>query len=312
VQPLITSQHRKKWAIALKILSFILYAWNDVLCKKLSTATALNVAEHSIIVYQYLFATCLLLPFYLSQNKTASQLSSSNLPYHLLRGVLCATGILLLNQSFTVMPLSYAVGFNLFSPILSLSIAILWFKEQLSSQKILALSISIIAYILLIHANIKQPQVNISIQNCLKPSIALLCFQINTLITKKLTQKNETNTNMTIYLFVMITCAMIPLEYQNPSPWSFESMITIALMGAVTTLATLALHQAIQLVDVTFLIPFGFIKYAIIAFFGYICFLEIPGTSHIIGITLTVITLYILQKKETITSSPLSPSPTKT
>lgn len=304
---LIISRYRQQLAIALKIISFILYAVNDVLCKKLATAPMHNIAEHSIIGYQYLFATCMLVPFFLSQTKK-ERASSNHHTYHLLRGILCATGILLLNQSFSVMPLSYAVGFNLFNPILSLSVALFWFKEKLSTQKILALSISIIAYWLLIHANFQQPQAAISLQNCLKPSIALLCFQINTLITKRLSQKNETNINMTIYLFAMIACAMIPLEYQNPSTWSFDGMMTISIMGALTTLATLALHRAIQLVDVTFLIPFGFIKYAIIAFFGYIYFLEIPGTSHMIGIALTVITLYILQKNEKQNSTQLSPS----
>lgn len=295
------SHQRNHWAIMLKIISFVLYGWNDVLCKKLTTNTALLIQPHSIVCYQYFFAACFLLPFYLLQSAVAKP--RQHLPLHLLRAVLCATGILLLNQSFSVMPLSYAVGFNLFSPILSFSVAILWFKEKITTQKILALGISILAYLLLINANFQQPQAAMTLQNCLKPSIALLCFQLNTLVTKKLTQQRESNVNLTLYLFALITCAMLPLEAQHPLTWSPSILITIALMGALTTMATLALHQAIKLVDVTFLIPFGFVKYAIIAFLGYFYFLEIPNFTHLTGIALTVLTLVILAKNNSLPST---------
>lgn len=283
-------------ATILKIVSFIFYAWNDALCKKLTTGSDTPLTTHTVIFYQYALAACIIVPFYLSQKDNSKQIIG--LPYHFLRTLLCTIGIILLNQSFTTMPLSYAVSFNLLSPLITVIWASVWFKESMNHKKALALSISIIAYFVLLDSSKYSSATTLSIQSCLKPTIALLCFQANTVITKKLTQLKETNSNLTLFLFISIPLLLMPFEIPSLSKLSWQQTLTVLHMAINGAIATLALHQAIALAELTFLLPFGFLKYSIISFFGYLYFFEIPNSYHLIGILLTVSAIYQLNKIE--------------
>jgi len=291
------TNHLKKTqlATALKIISFIFYAWNDALCKKLTTGSIAPLATHTVIFYQYALAACIIAPFYLYQKDSTKHIVG--IPYHLLRTLLCTTGIILLNQSFTIMPLSYAVSFNLLSPLITVIWASIWFKESMSHQKIFALTLSIVAYFVLLDSS-KYSTSTLSIQSCLKPTIALLCFQANTVITKKLTQLKETNSHLTLFLFISIPLLLMPFELQGISQLSWQQSLTILHMAINGAIATLALHQAIAFAELTFLLPFGFLKYSIISFFGYLYFFETPNTYHLIGILLTISAIYHLNRAE--------------
>ena len=61
-------------------------------------------------------------------------------------------------------------------------------------------------------------------------------------------------------------------------------------------IATFALNKAIEVAELTFLLPFGFLKYCIVATFGYLYFHEIPGYQHSIGIVFAMISLYYLHQ----------------
>ena len=282
---------KRSLAMMLKIVSFILYAWNDALSKTLTTQ-ATPLSPQSVVFYQYALAACIMMPFMLTRgNKPQKQLVS--LPLHCLRLGLCTVGIVSLNQSFTVMPLSYAVGFNLLSPCLTVACAYCFFQERLSRQKLCALVFAVLAYALLLDSA-KLHTTTHSLQQCLLPTIALLCFQINTLVTKKLTQMGENNVNLTVFLCMTIPLALLPFEHAPATALSANQWIILWQMALNGALAALALHQAIAMVEVTFLLPFGFLKYGIVSFFGYLYFVEIPNLIQIIGIIMTMVALMIM------------------
>ena len=292
-------------ATVLKIVSFILYAWNDALSKLLTTNSQMPLSAHSVIFYQYVFAACLLIPCYgTSFRKTQKTLIYPG--YHLLRAILCTLGTVMLNQSFTVMPLSYAVGFNLLSPFITIVCAYLLFQEKLSLKKAVALLISIIAYLVLLDSRHYQ-QTTISLQQCLMPTIALLCFQANTLVTKKLTQEKETNINLTLFLCIAMPLLLLPFEGMQFEKLSQEQIIILLQMAINGTLAIMALHQAIACVELTFLLPFGFLKYSIVSFFGYLYFLEVPNSIHTIGISISMLALFYLNHQAKENKSQLNP-----
>ena len=143
-------------ATFLKIISFILYAWNDALSKQLSTNISAPLAPLSIVLIQYAIAALLLSPgFMIKINNSPRIFAHSHL--HLIRALLCAAGIVILNQSFQIMPLSYAVGFNLLSPCLPIICAYYFFHEALSQRKIIAIILSIIAYVILLDSRHDLP-----------------------------------------------------------------------------------------------------------------------------------------------------------
>lgn len=281
-------------ATFLKIMSFILYAWNDALSKQLSTDTITPIAPLSIVFIQYAIAALLLSPCFLVQIRGNLRLPTHS-HLHLIRAVLCAAGIVILNQSFQIMPLSYAVGFNLLSPCLTIVCAYYFFHEALSQRKIIAILLSVLAYVVLLDSRHDLPS-DLSLQACLLPSLAMLCFQANTLVTKQLTKSHETALNLTLSLFLMIPLLLYPLHLSMHSWPSINQsqMITLCQMAINGIVAALALHRAIASVELIFLIPFGFLKYSIISGFGFLYFSEIPSMSHSVGISITLCTLILL------------------
>lgn len=281
-------------ATFLKIISFILYAWNDALSKQLSTNISAPLAPLSIVLIQYAIAALLLSPgFMIKINNSPRIFAHSHL--HLIRALLCAAGIVILNQSFQIMPLSYAVGFNLLSPCLTIICAYYFFHEALSQRKIIAIILSIIAYVILLDSRHDLPS-DLSLQACLLPSLAMLCFQANTLVTKQLAKSQESTLNLTLSLFFLIPLLLCPLHLStldwpsiNPS-----QTITLCQMAINGIVAAFALHRAIASVELIFLIPFGFLKYGIVSAFGFLYFAELPGVSHSIGISITLCTLILL------------------
>ena len=170
------------------------------------------MTTHSIIFYQYLFSILILLPIY-SGKVDASRIVCK--PYHFMRVLLCTVAIVLLNQSFTIMPLAYAVSFNLFSPLLTILAATFWLNEKITPKKCITFLVSVLIYCLLIDytRQITAPAANP--YDYLKPTIALLCFQANTLITKKLFQMGETNIHITLSLIIGIPIFLLPFVLQS-------------------------------------------------------------------------------------------------
>lgn len=290
-------KNKKTIASVLKIISFIFYAWNDALSKQLSTQGPIAMSTHSIIFYQYFITACLLLPFYLTKTMRSHQKIIAP-HYHMIRVILCTVAILLLNQSFKKMPLFYALGFNLLSPFMTVAFALVCFKEKLSAHKIKALLLSVCTYLILVQSQKGHAQNTLTLFECLKPTIALLCFQANTIVTKKLTMLKESNINLTLILFIAIPIVLLPFELSNLEIASGKQYLLLGHMAVNGAIATFALHQAISMAELTFLLPFGFLKYGIITVFGYLYFYEIPGYGHSIGIILAMISLYYLHQNE--------------
>ena len=284
-------------ATCLKVISFILYAWNDALSKQLSTHATSPVAPLSIVFFQYLIAGFFLLPCFVYRLNRPIQ-RPTQIHLHLTRALLCAAGIVILNQSFQIMPLSYAVGFNLLSPCLTIICAYYFFHEALSKRKLIVILLSIIAYIILLDSRHDLPN-DLSLQACLLPSIALLCFQANTIVTKQLARVKETTVNLTLSLFLLIPLILIPIHTTTLS-WptlSSGQLITLTQMAVNGIVAAFALHRAIASVELIFLLPFGFLKYGIISSFGFLYFSEIPSLNHSVGISITLCTLILLNLK---------------
>lgn len=292
---ILSKRDRNILASCLKVMSFILYAWNDALSKQLTTQTGSAMSALDVIFHQYCITAFFLAPIVLARKSNFSQ-SIVAPHYHLLRVILCTIGILLLNQSFSKMPLAYATSLNLLSPFITMIFAVVVFRERLSSEKIKALLLSIATYLVLMATQHDSPEQALSVVECLKPTIALLCFQANTLITKKLTALRENNINLTVVLFMCIPVVLLPFEIQHLTVLPLHKYAVLTLMAVNGVIATLALHQSIAMADLTFLLPFGFLKYGILSFFGYLYFREIPSIHHTIGIALAVASILYLHQ----------------
>lgn len=273
-------------AVILKLLSFLLFAWNNALSKSLSAFGEITLNVYSLLLFQYALAT-VILTVYLGGGlvKRIGDLKYPKL--HCLRGTTGLCGLVLLHTSFKKLPLLQATGFNVLGPILGVLLSTLFLKESLCRKKCAALFTGASAYILLLAPGSVALTAGLS-YDVLLPSIALLCFQANTLLTKSLSRANENQTNMLLSTLLIVTVCLLPGVVANPqlpSPYQF-SVLTVMSVNLV--LALLCLNYAISLTQVSLLIPLSFAKQGLNALFGWLYFMETPQVSHILGIILGI------------------------
>ena len=284
-------------AILCKIFAIILYALNNVLSKKMTTYSMHPLSVEATIFYQYLFACIWLVPYSI-MTKPAWNIPT-RWDLHLGRIICCFCGLILLHDAFRHMPLAQAVGFNIFSPLITLLGAYVFLGEKINANKMRILCLSIGGYLLLLKPyNTTHTQLNWHI---LEPSLAILCFQINTFFTKLLTRREKNHFYLNAGIIVCLPVCLLPYMLSTPAlPINTEKLVWLFCMGSNDFLAMLALNYAIAKADVSFLLPLGFAKYTLITLLGFVFFQEMLSPLQIIGLSTGLMSIWLLQKKTTL------------
>ena len=299
--------------IGLKATAFALFAWNNALSKCLTsgvylTASGAYLSVHAVLFYQYLLALFILLGL---NHLRGIPLLTAQLRHpwlHLCRAITTIIALILLHNAFKHLPLLQATGFNLFSPFISLLMAVLIFKENLCLYKITALGLSILGYLLLLSPG-TTTSTNVGFYELILPTLSVFMFQLNTMATKLLTQANESQQNL-----LLTTVAAVPLAlcvdvcYFSPQSPSWQQWLLLLIMGANMLIALYSINKALAMADISFLLPLAFIKQVFVSFFGFLYFTEIPSLSHGIAIVLGIGAVQLLGS----TRSHMPPQPDDT
>ena len=293
--PITLSFSSTQIAIACKLVAIILYAVNNVLSKQITTQLTTNISVETMIFYQYCFACLWLIPYGYVQESSWTIPKQWHL--HLGRMCCCCVGLILLHDAFRHMPLAQAVGFNIFSPCITLIGACVLLKEKITPTKLGVLAMSIMGYLCLLNPQ-SQNTTDITSWQLLQPSIAILCFQANTFLTKMLTSKNENHFYLNASIILSIPVCLLPymIYTTQQSQPILETFFWLFCMGSNDFFAMLALNYAIAQADVSFLLPLGFSKYTLISILGFCFFGEILTTYQVMGLILGLISVWLLQK----------------
>ena len=295
--PALSSHKEKNLAIAAKLLAITLYCGNNIISKSLTTHPEHALSVEAMLFYQYGFACLLLLPYaHITQKAWQYPLS---ITHHAGRIICCCSGLIFLHDAFKHMPVAQAVGFNIFSPFITLLGSCLLLRETITWEKLIALGLSILAYLCLLQpTSSTQPLLDLSTWHVLKPSLAILCFQANTFFTKWLANQGESHFMLTASVLLCIPLCLLPdILISAQTPHSTTQVALLAWMGCNDFLAMLALNYAITKADVSFLLPLGFSKYALIAGLGYWAFHETLSLQQTLGLILGCVCVWLLQKR---------------
>tara|TARA_B100000989_G_scaffold76284_1_gene54082 strand:+ start:225 stop:1208 length:984 start_codon:yes stop_codon:yes gene_type:complete len=283
-------------AIALKLLMFLLYACNNAISKYLSSFSENPLNSWQIICYHYLIAGIILLPYGCMTFATIPR--PKNMVLHVMRVVSGSVGLLLLHHAFRYMTLSESVGLNMLSPMLTLAWAYYALSETIDREKIGLLLLAMISYLCLIENQITLTNQFSNPYLLFLPISTVFCFQAHTFLTKRLCLMHEHPFHLTWGIFFFIPALLLPyVLFQQMSFPFLNQWLILSLMAIVAILATIALNQAIQLVDISTLLPLGICKYAIMACFDCFFFHHSPGLTHQIGMALGFACIALLHNR---------------
>lgn len=260
--------------------------------------TVVTMPVNVMMLFQNIFGTLFLLPWIF---KTGIQNLITRHPFlHLIRVATAIIGINLWYLALKNIPISESVALNFTGPIFTVIGAWFLLQEKLNTQRTLAIILSVIGAAIISCPSIPfvSATTNLGLSALLPLSSALL-LAINKLLTRKLANLGETPASLAIYLLVLMApVSLIPALYDWQMP-EIQHWPWLIAMGALAAGAHLSFGKAYQLAEVTFLMPFGFSKFFLSTFVGYLVFSELPTHWSLwVGIVIIFLSIFLLGYKK--------------
>ena len=256
-----------------------------------------QLPSYVVVFLQNIFGTLFLLPFVIKKGIHSIKTSFPGLES--IRVLFSVFGLILWYASLAHMQIAEAVALAFTGPIITIIASRFCLKESLSPLRLMAICISFIGAFM-----IMRPDRALFSQEGLMAQLGLLiflpllsaaAFSGAKISGRALARKGESATVMTFYLLVfMAPISFIPAFFVWATP-SLEQLGWLAMMGAFSTAAHLALARSFALADISFLTPFGFARLMLSGLVGYIAFGELPQTLSIwIGMGVILLSILLL------------------
>lgn len=217
---------------------------------------------------RYAFSIFLLAPFFLGGR--VGQLRTERLHWHILRGALHTTGVLLWFFALTRIPLADITALSFTSPLFATVGAVLFLGERLHARRIGAVLMGFAGTLVVIRPGFSAIDVGVI---CMLVSSPL--FAISELIAKSLSRHEGTATIVTYQTLTVSAFALIPavIVWQTPS-WT--NLALLGMTALVATGAHLCWIRALKEADVTVTQPIKFLTLVWAAAIGFFIYSEVP------------------------------------
>lgn len=218
---------------------------------------------------------------------------------------LCIIGLnLCYNESMNSIPLSLAAVLLSLAPIYVLIFAYIFFKEKITSKKIICIIMAIFGCILMTGV-LESSLGNIPIYGILLGIGAGLFWAVYLMASKKSMEKGNHTYTILFYAIIFITIALIPFtdfnqisEFISINPTLttifliIHSTFSFALPYILSTLSLKYMDSGVSSIFMSGAEPLA----ALI--FGFLIYSEIPTLLMFCGFILTIIAMTVLSKKE--------------
>ena len=237
------------------------------------------------IMFIYNFIICISLSMVcLFGQSQLFQISCDNIKYHFLRSIFGFSGFFLFVYAISSMNIAEARAIIAIDPIITSLLAIFFFKESITTDKIIAAIITFIGAIILLHPS----NITISVAS-ISAFFAAICFGIFNNITKRITTGKTFEQMFFLSLFSSIY-SFIPAMYNwNNSIWSKNNIIIIIFIAFGFIMSSISAFNAFKRTELSLLMPIHFIGMILTCIMGYMIFNEIPRYLTILGSCIIVI-----------------------
>ena len=271
-------------AVAWFILHLLCSTANDIISKYVSA----NVHSFEISFLRFAFSAIGLLPFILYQG--LDSIKTSNIPIHIIRGVLLFFGISSWTYGLHLVHVSTATVMSFSIPIFTLMMAVFFLEEKIIWQRWLVTILGFTGVVVTLqpYSADFNPRILIFI-------VAAMSFAALDIINKKFVIQ-ESMLSMLFYSSIAtatLSCPAAIYYWQMPS---WHDLGLIFLMGAVTAnLLLFCILKAFALCDATALAPYRYLELFISSTLSYLVFKDFPPESSWQGALILIpSTLFII------------------
>jgi drug/metabolite transporter (DMT)-like permease len=256
-----------------------------------------------IVCFQNIFGFIILFPFMLKNGivsiKTRWPLLNA------IRVSVAVIGVISLYYAFAHMPMAQAVALQFTGPIFAILGAKIYLKEKMGFYRILGVTVGILGAFVISRPDRAFVASSEFSGLMLIPLLSALSFAIVKVLNRELSLRGESAELLTTYLlFFMVPVSLIPALATWVTP-DLPSLLFLALLGGIGSLAHYAMARALSYSDITFLTPFGFARIMFTAFLGYMLFAELPTQKSLwIGLFIIMISMIFISLGEPASKAP--------
>ena len=202
---------------------------------------------------------------------------------HLLRNVAHFAGQALWAWGVTVLPLAMVFAIEFTTPAWVAVLAVLFLKERMTSVRLLAIALGFAGVTIIL-----RPGLDAFRHEALAVVLAAICFGIQIVATKKLTESNSTWTILLWMNLLQLPMNMAAAWLLGQSPWIVGRLgwdIWLPALGIAVTgfLAHYCLTNAFKHGDATIVVPIDFLRVPLIALIGWMFYDETPELAVLLG-----------------------------
>ena len=266
------------------------------------SAVLLKIIQQNMNIFQIMFIyNSLIFIFLLAASFTkitAFQLTKVNIGWHFIRSIFGFSAFLLCFYSLSKIDVTEVRAILTLDPIVTSLLALYFFNEALSKEKIAALIITIIGALILLHPS------NMPFSLPVVTSVlSAFCFSIYNNLTKKISNDSPINSLFFLSLFSSLF-TILPAIYFWKSVENTMSAILLLSVAVFFLLSSVFVFSAFKRADLSYLMPFHFVGLMFTAFFSYLLLNEVVGFLTYLGSFIIVLgTLPLFYKKRTLKRS---------
>lgn len=268
------------------LIASLISNMNDILMRLIG----LRLPCMEVAFFRFFFAVLTLLPIMIYHRKTAFKTSHPIL--HGIRALFLFGAISSWCAGVNMIPLATVSTLALTVPIFILPMAVVFLRERVGRQRILATVMGFVGILVVIVGNNHfEEDFLTSIENfnlgSLYMIIACLLFALSDIINKKMLTQ-ESQLSMMFYIAIGTTLfGTIPAYVVWVQPTLYELFLLLGL-GAGANLILFFLLKAFAATDVSALSPYRYLELFSASAFGYFIFKEIPSIWNLLGIIIIV------------------------
>ena len=284
----------EKRATLLVIVAFLGLPAIDAIAKVLAT----SIPAGQVAWTRFVFQTVLMAPFFL---RAVTVREPQYLFLQTLRGILIASTTVLIFAAVKLMSLAEVISIFFVEPLLVTLFSAMFLGEKIGWRRVSATSMGFLGALIVV-----QPNYELFGLKAILPFGAALCFAIYIILTRKLSQtENSTvmqfNSGLAGLIFMslaLILGYLIDLPVFQIKMPSYEQWLLLALVGVIATVGHWMIVFASKSVEASVLAPFQYMEIIGATAYGLWLFNDFPSFTAWFGIFIIVLSgLYVMQRE---------------
>jgi drug/metabolite transporter (DMT)-like permease len=269
--------------IALKVLSALAFTLMSAGVKTLSPVYPTG----ELVFFRSAFALVPLLVWLAWQGDLINAVRTTNLPGHLLRGLIGTCGMFAGFFALSYLPLPDAVAIGYASPLITVVLAALVLKETVRAYRWTAVVIGFVGVLIMLmpHLDASALARGLSAGPAVGAVFALFaafCAAGATIQVRRLTQTEKTGAIVLYFslLTTMLGLATIVLGWRLPGPAEVGLLVLTGILGGV---GQILLTESYRYADTSLLAPFEYTTMIWALLTGWFLFAQLPQTTVVVG-----------------------------